>query len=41
MSYYTNMAGQRFGLPERALKPGDCWREEPSKEKHNEEETET
>lgn len=32
MSLYTyqNMAGHRFGLPERALEPRDCWGGEPA-----------
>lgn len=41
LSYYTNMAGQRFGLPDRPLEPQDCWGAEPSEpneEDYNEEE---
>ncbi len=39
--YYTNMAGQRFAWPERALEPPDCWSEgaaEPDEEDCDEEE---
>ena len=34
MSYYYNLAGQRFELPERSLEPPDCWREDAETEEN-------
>ena len=38
--FYTNMAGQRFPLPERPLEPPDCFEEavEPNQEEYCKEE---